>query len=290
MDRPVGVSDADDPLLVILGRWRQGDCSPEIALMELMIECETLSTVEDVVRCEPALAALLAANRAGCARICAMLSRQPLTGGAASVEEEVASVRRLFDATVAEDEPSSVALYSLGSEEILARATDEVVAVLDGWGVLAPGTRALEIGCGIGRLLGPVAARVGRVVGIDVSPRMVEAGRRRTAGDPRVEVRTSGGADLGGAADRAFELVYAVDSFPYVVDAGPALVRALFAEVARVLVPGGWFALCNYSYRGDDDADRRDVEEAADDAGLEVVIAGARPVSRWNALGFLLRR
>jgi SAM-dependent methyltransferase len=285
------VSDAadDDPLEAILGRWRHGGCSPEVALMDLMIECESLSTVEDAVRGEPVLAALLAANRAGCARICAMLRRQPLPGAAASIEEEVASVRRLFDRTVEEDEPSSVAMYSLGSEEILARATDEVVRVLDGWGVLGPGGRALEIGCGIGRLLGPVASRVGQVVGIDVSPRMVEAARRRTAGDPRVEVRTSSGADLGGAADRAFELVYAVDSFPYAVDAGPALVRALFSEVVRVLVPGGWFALCNYSYRGDDAADRRDVEQVAREVGLEVIVAGERPFTLWNALAFLLR-
>lgn len=281
---------SDDPLDEIVARWRAGDCSPEIALMELMIECESLPTVDEAVRDEPVLAALLEANRAGCARICAMLRRQPLSGGSRTIEEEVAAVRRLFDETVEEDEPSSVALYSLGSEEILARATEEVVGVLDGWGVLAPGARALEIGCGIGRLLGPIAARVGRVVGIDVSPRMVEAARRRTAGDPRIEVRLSGGADLGGAADRAFELIYAVDSFPYAVDAGPELVRALFSEVARALVPGGWFALCNFSYRGDEAADRRDVADAARGAGLEVVASAARPFTLWNGLGFLLRR
>lgn len=281
---------AEDPLDAIVARWRAGGCSPEVALMELMIECESLPTVEEAVRGEPVLAALLAANTAGCARICAVLRRQPLPGGSRSIEEEVAAVRRLFDDAVEEDEPSSVALYSLGSEEILARATDEVIDVLDGWGVLAPGTRALEIGCGIGRLLGPIAARVGRVIGIDVSPRMVEAARRRTAGDPRVEVRLSGGADLGGAAERSFELVCAVDSFPYAVDAGPELVRALFAEVARALVPRGWFALFNYSYRGDEAADRRDVADAAREAGLEVIVAGARPFTLWNALGFLLRR
>ena len=286
------MSDAaeHDPLDAIVARWRAGACSSEIALMEMMIECESLSTVEEAVRGEPVLASLLAANHAGCARICEMLRRQPLPGAEASVEEEVASVRRLFDRTVAEDEPSSVALYSLGSEEILARATDEVVGVLDGWGVLAPGTRALEIGCGIGRLLGPIASRVGQVVGIDVSPGMVAAARRRTAGDPRVEVRISGGADLGGAAEGAFELVLAVDSFPYAVDAGPALVRALFSEVARVLVPGGWFAVFNYSYRGDEAADRRDVADAAREVGLEVIVAGERPFRLWNALAFLLRR
>lgn len=293
-------ADDDDPLDAIVARWRAGGCSPEVALMDLMIECESLSTVQEAVRGEPVLAALLAANEAGCARICMMLRNQAVPGGAAAsgsvasavapLEEEVASVRRLFDRTVEDDEPASVAIYSLGSEHILARATDEVVRVLDGWGVLVPGTRALDIGCGIGRLLAPVAARVGRVVGIDVSPRMVEAARRRTAGDPRVEVRTSSGADLAGARDRAFELVYAIDSFPYAVDAGPELVRALFAEVARVLVPGGWFALCSYSYRGDDDADRRDVEAAAREAGLEVIVGGERPFILWNALAFLLRR
>ena len=146
------------------------------------------------------------------------------------------------------------------------------------------------IGCGIGRLLLPIAAQVEEVVGIDVSPRMVEVARRRCAGEPRVAVRGCSGRDLADFADASRDLVYAVDSFPYVVQAGLPLAQALFAEIARVLAPGGRFALLGYSYRGDDARDTDEVAALGRDAGLTVVVAGERPFTLWNALAFLLQR
>jgi SAM-dependent methyltransferase len=283
--------EIDRALREIVSRWRRGGSSAEIAIMELLIASESVAAVEAATRGEPVLAGLLSAHAAGCEQICAMLRDGVDDCGAdATVEEGVDYARRLFDWSVSQSEESSVALYSLGSADILARATEEVVRVLDTWGVFTPTTRALEIGCGIGRLLGPIAARVDRVVGVDVAPRMVEVARRRCAEEPRVEVRVSSGFDLADLAAGSLDLVYAVDSFPYVVEAGAPLVRALFAEVGRVLVPGGRFALCGYSYRGDDAADRAEVDQVARESGLEVVIAGERPFTLWNGLAFLLRR
>jgi SAM-dependent methyltransferase len=279
-------------LEAILDRWRAGAASAEITLMELLIAAPDLDGVQAAVAAIPTLAGLLEANRAGCARIRAMLASgaDPGPATAPSVDEGLESVRRLFDYSVAQDEAASVALYSLGNPEILARATAEIVALLAGWGVLAPAARALELGCGIGRLLGPLADRIDRVVGLDVSPRMVEAAARRTAGHPRVRVALSSGRDLAGFDDASFELVLAVDSFPYIVQAGPALAATMFGEIGRVLVRGGAFALMNYSYRGDDEADRADVAALAAASGLQVAVAGTAPFSLWNGLAFLLRR
>ena len=183
-----------------------------------------------------------------------------------------------------------MALYSLGNPEILARATGEVIGLLERWDVLPAGGRALEIGCGIGRLLGPLAERLDGVVGIDVSPRMIEAATRRTAGLQGVRVALSGGRDLAGFDDASFGLVLAVDSYPYIVQAGMALASSMMAEIARVLEPGGAFVLLSFSYRGDDDADRADVAALARATGLEVVAGGTRPFSLWDGLAFLLRR
>ncbi len=101
---------------------------------------------------------------------------------AANAEEGIERSRKLFDASVAQSEESSVALYSLGSPELLAAATDEVIGVLAGWGVLGLHRDALEIGCGIGRLMVPLCSRLRSVVGTDVSPGMIAAARRRLEG------------------------------------------------------------------------------------------------------------
>ena len=54
-------------------------------------------------------------------------------------------------------------------DEVLEAATREIVAVLDGWGVLGETRRALDIGCGIGRLEQALSPRLGALCGIDVS-------------------------------------------------------------------------------------------------------------------------
>jgi SAM-dependent methyltransferase len=285
------VSD-DGEAHAILARWRGGAISDEIALMQLLLRFEDVARVRAAVADAPALAALLDAHEAGCARICAMLQSGVDAGGgvAASVVEGLAATRRLFDWSVEQDEAASVALYSLGSPAILERATAEIVALLEGWGVLAPTARVLELGCGIGRLAVPIAARVAHVVGIDVAPRMIEAATRRAGALANVELRTVSGRDLADFGDASFDLVLAADSFPYVVQAGAALVATMFAEARRVLVPGGCFALLGYSYEQGPDADRADVAAAARAHDLELVVDGARPFALWDASAFLLRR
>jgi SAM-dependent methyltransferase len=270
----------------IVARWRRGERSAEITLLHLLIASEDVDDARAAVADAPALAALLDEHELGCQRICVMLaSGVDRDEPAASVDEGLAFARHLFDWAVVRNEETSVAMYSLGSPAILARATDEVIALLDGWGVLTPTTRALELGCGIGRLLPPIAARVANVVGIDLSPRMVEAARRRC---PGIAIEGCTGRDLAGHADGSRDLVLAVDSFPYVVQAGEALVEALFSEIHRVLAPGGAFALLGYSYRDDDAADRADVARLADAHGFTLRVAGEHPFALWDSMAFLL--
>jgi hypothetical protein len=273
----------------IVARWRRGERSIEMTIMELLCTSESVEASLAAAR-GTALATAIDEHRAGCERVCAMLasgtdSSEPFESVAAGLTR----VRRLFDTSVETDAALSVALYSLGSPAILARATDEVVALLDAWGVLASDVRALDLGCGTGRLLPPIAARVSAVTGIDLSPKMVAAARARCAALSNVTVELTHGRDLSGLTEGAFELVYAVDSFPYVVQAGPALVRDLFGEIRRVLAPAGRFVLLSFSYREDDALDRADVADAAARSGLTVEIDGDRPFRLWSALAFRLR-
>ena len=63
-----------------------------------------------------------------------------------------------------------MALYSLGSPEILDRATAEIVARLREWRLLGANIDVLDIGCGIGRIERALAPHVPRLSGSTCRP------------------------------------------------------------------------------------------------------------------------
>ncbi len=282
----------------IVDRYLRFEASAPMVLMELVQLTEdpdALALALPSLAGEPArlreLAQHLAEHEAGCRTIARML-RQRLDSPqlAANAEEGIERSRQLFDASVAQSEEASVALYSLGSPELLAAATDEVIAVLAGWAVLGLHRDALEIGCGIGRLMAPLCSRLRSVVGTDVSAGMVSAARRRLEGCSNASVRMTNGHDLSGFESGSIDLVYSVDTFPYLVLGGHALVERHFQEIRRVLRPGGDFVLFNYAYgRSRDDANR-EVLALAHVAKLEVVRADESPFRIWNGIGWQMRR
>jgi SAM-dependent methyltransferase len=109
----------------------------------------------------------------------------------------------------------------------------------------AEGGRVLEVACGTGRVLVPLARAGQRVVGVDASPHMLALAREKLAATgPEVAARAElvqgdmRSFDLG----RSFDLaVIAVKSFGYLLDRRDQL-RAL-ATVAAHLRPGGLLAL-----------------------------------------------
>ena len=88
----------------------------------------------------------------------------------------------------------------------------------------------LDVGCGEGRLPRDLRARGYRVVGIDVSPTLIEHAR---AADPDGDYRIADAAGLP-VADGSVSLVTAFMSLHDVDDMDGAV-----AEIARVLEPGG---------------------------------------------------
>ncbi|HEY3358507.1 MAG TPA: class I SAM-dependent methyltransferase [Polyangia bacterium] len=283
----------------LLARCLKGEVSPEVAAMQLILATGGTAGARAAVasarrRLPPgvsparlaAVALLLSEDHDGCARIAALMQdpAAPATGTPA----RLARVRRFFDRAVALSEEASVALYSLGSPAVLARATAEVVTALRRFGVLGPDRAALEIGCGTGRIALALAPAVAEVYGLDLSRRMIAAARRHAGDRLNLHFSVTRGRDLGRFPDRRFDLVYAVDSFPYLVETG--IVETHVHEAARVLAPGGDLVVFNYSYRGDPAADRADVGRLAAAAGFAVIASGARPFTLWDALAFHLRR
>ena len=294
----------------IVARYLAGDLSPQVALMQMVIACEDAGAVRravDEVTAEAdahsratdaiirdrvdALTRLVVENETGCGRIAQMLrSDIDHARPARTVEEGLAHVERLFDWSVGQSEEASVALYSLGSPEILAQATAEIVARLDAWGLLGPDRRVLQIGCGIGRFERALAPRVREAHGIDVSAGMVRVAQRRCAGLANVVLAKSSGRDLGMYPDERFDLVYAVDTFPYLVQSGRALVERHFAEAHRVLRAGGELVILNYSYGDDAAADRAAVRALAGAHGFAVVLDGERAFELWDGAAWRLRK
>ena len=236
-------------------------------------------------------ARLLHDHREGCERVADMLREHPDPERMSGPPEEiVATYRRFFDRSVGRNEEASVAAYSLGAPEILQQVTEEIVDLLDEWGMLGPDRRVLEIGCGIGRMQAALASRMAAAHGVDISPKMIDAARRRCAGVPNVHFAVSSGKDLAGFSDESFDLVLAVDSFPYIHHAGTSLVEAYFHEAARALRPGGEFVVFNFSYRDDTEADRLEVRKLCRAAGFSVTMNGAQPFKLWDGVVFRMRR
>jgi ubiquinone/menaquinone biosynthesis C-methylase UbiE len=96
-------------------------------------------------------------------------------------------------------------------------------------------TAILDVGCGTGRLLRAAHARWpnARLVGIDPSEGMIDAGRGRT----RAELHLAG-AEAIPLPDRSIDLAFSTIAFHHWADPARGL-----REVARVLRPGGGLVL-----------------------------------------------
>jgi SAM-dependent methyltransferase len=126
-------------------------------------------------------------------------------------------------------------------------------SALTDWGLgharLGPQRAILDVGCGGGRTLAKLAALApdARLVGVDYADGSVAEARSHNAAlidAGRLEVIRASVAALPGPAAQ-FDLVTAVESHYY----WPDLARC-FAEVRRVLRPGGQFVLIAECYAG----------------------------------------
>jgi ubiquinone/menaquinone biosynthesis C-methylase UbiE len=98
---------------------------------------------------------------------------------------------------------------------------------------------AIDLACGPGTFTRPLAARVGRAVGADLTPAMVEKARDEAARDGITNIEFVC-ADVYSLpfADGVAGIVSCGYAFHHMTDAGRAL-----AEMARLLQPGGRFAI-----------------------------------------------
>jgi SAM-dependent methyltransferase len=156
------------------------------------------------------------------------------------------------------------------------------------WDLLASDCMVLDLGCGSGRLVEALAPHAGFVVGTDVSPRMLDAARQRCSEHRGVLLLCNSGRDLAALLDARFDVVCAIDVFPYLVLSG--LAEAHIREAARVLRPGGHLLVVNYAYDLGLAAACVELARFASRAGFEVTNNGTSEFRLWDGVCFLLRK
>ena len=207
----------------------------------------------------------------------------------ATAAEGVATCRALFDRLAQQSPEAAVALYSLGSPEILQACTDEIIGQLRAWGVISPSSDVLDLGCGIGRVAAALAPAVNSVVGLDLSAEMIGLARTRHGNVANLRFMTGSGESLAPFPAGCFDLVLAVDSFPYIVQCGLDLAARHVAEARRVLREGGNLVIFNFSYRGIQ-ADREDMAQMAASYEFNLIRNGVACFTLWDGAAFWLQQ
>ncbi len=97
--------------------------------------------------------------------------------------------------------------------------------------------RALEIGCGSGRLMRPMSRHFLEIHGVDVASDSIRQARENLQDLPHAHPREIHGTSLEDFADQSFDFVYSFALFPYIPS--QELVIAFLREIHRVLRTGG---------------------------------------------------
>jgi SAM-dependent methyltransferase len=97
--------------------------------------------------------------------------------------------------------------------------------------------RALDFGCGVGRLTRAIAARVPDTIGLDIAPTMIATARELNAEVSTARFEVHPGEDLREYADASFDIVVSLFVLQHIPE-----VRAIeryLTELVRVLADGG---------------------------------------------------
>lgn len=194
----------------------------------------------------------------------------------------------VFDQAADVSTEASVALYSLGRADLSRAVTDELVSQMRVWKLLRPAYVTLDLGCGDGRIVEAISPDVRLAIGVDISRRLLAAARARCAACRNTFFMLSPGFDLALFAGEQFDAVYAVDSFPYLVQSG--LAARHLQESARVLRPAGRLLIVNYSYVADSVGHSTEIRRYAREHGLRLVHCGSREFNLWDGVSFLLEK
>ena len=122
-------------------------------------------------------------------------------------------------------------LYQTGVAEV-----DEVVRQVERLGLSLRKGKALDFGCGIGRLTQALAAHFDDVHGVDVAASMLDLARQHNRYPGTCTYHLHPQTDLSLFPDASFDFIYSFGTLQYVPE---ATVFEYLGEFVRVLRPGG---------------------------------------------------
>ena len=97
----------------------------------------------------------------------------------------------------------------------------------------------LEIGCGVGRFLKPLACHFRYVIGVDISEEMLKVANENCSCLPNIETRLNHGSDLPGVEDNSLDYCVSAGVFQHITHI--EVIISYIREAIRVLKPGGTF-------------------------------------------------
>jgi SAM-dependent methyltransferase len=168
--------------------------------------------------------------------------------------------RKFWDAH-AERDPLWAVLSDAGKEErkwdvrrFFQTGVNEIALVfyqLESHGIEVARGSALDFGCGVGRLTQALAQRFENVVGVDVSPRMVETAASLNRFPDRASYVWNDAPHLKAFSDRSFDFIYTNIVLQHIM---PDVTVGYLREFLRILKPAGVlvFQLPSHT-RGPDD-------------------------------------
>lgn len=124
-----------------------------------------------------------------------------------------------------------VEFFGTGRQEI-----DRVMKYIDTLGVHVRRQRALDFGCGVGRLTQALCAYFDECAGLDIAPSMIEQARRFNRYGDRCSYFLNQRDDLSLFPDNHFDFILTVIVLQHM---DPQYIRAYLAEFMRILAPGG---------------------------------------------------
>lgn len=144
-----------------------------------------------------------------------------------------------WDSRAGDDAHKAIACDDSQSETAFrASGERDLQMILEGVsGILNGHDSVLEIGCGTGRLLEPLARHFSQVFGVDVSGEMVRRGRERLAHLPQVRFLEIDGRGPLPFADKSFDFCFSYITFHHIPI--KSVVRCYIRECHRVLKPAG---------------------------------------------------
>jgi SAM-dependent methyltransferase len=129
--------------------------------------------------------------------------------------------------------PDADEFWTQGVEDV-----DRILSMLEV--EIDPSDSVVEIGCGVGRLTRPLAARAADVRALDVSERMLALAKEHNGELENVTWIHGDGASLAGVDSASASVCFSHVVFQHIED--PAITLEYVREMGRVLRPGGWAA------------------------------------------------